>query len=146
MSAGAPSEVAATQLVLQFATGYMVSSALQAVVKLKIADELARGLRTAADLARAACVQEDALYRVLRALASVGVFEEKESRTFALNTAGELLRADVPAVRDLVLWLTDPFHVRVYGEMLHSIHTGRPAVDKIIEVDQWFIADGQMRR
>jgi hypothetical protein len=128
----APPDVAAAQLVLHFSTGYIVSSALQAVVKLQIADELAKGPRTAADLAHATRVQEDPLYRVLRALASVGVFEEKEPRTFALNTAAHLLRADAPgSVRDLVLWLTDPFHFRVYAEMLHSVQTGRPAVDKV---------------
>ena len=128
MSNDAPPEVAAAQLVLQCSTGYIASSALQAVVKLKIADELANGPRTAADLAQATGVQEDALYRVLRALASVGVFEEREPRTFALNMAAHLLRADAPgSVRDLVLWLTDPFHFRVYAEMLHSVQTGRPA-------------------
>jgi len=127
-----PPEVAAAQLVLQCSTGYIVSSALQAVVKLKIADELANGPRTAADLAQATGVQEDTLYRVLRALASVGVFEEKEPRTFALTMAAHVLRADTPgSVRDLVLWLTDPFHFRVYAEMLHSVQTGRPAVDKV---------------
>jgi hypothetical protein len=127
-----PPEVAASQLVQQFSTGYIISSALQVVAKLKIADHLAAGPRTAAQLAQAAHVQEDALYRVLRTLASVGVFEERDARTFALNMPADLLRADAPgSVRDMVLWMTDPFHFRVYAEMLYSVQTGRPAVDKV---------------
>jgi hypothetical protein len=70
--------------------------------------------------------------RVLRTLASVGVFEEQDGRTFALNAPADLLRADAPgSVRDMALWITDPFHFRVYAEMLHSVQTGRPAVDKV---------------
>ena len=124
MNAGVPPEAAATQLVLQCSTAYMVSSALQAAAKLKIADELADGPRTAADLARATRVDEDALYRVLRAPASIGIFEETGPRTFALKARAQLLRADAPgSVRDLVRWLRDPF-VRVCAEMLHSVRRG----------------------
>src|SRR3954464_13521959 len=87
-------EAAASQLLNQIATGYMVSAALQVVLKLEIADRLAAGPRSAADLAREAGVREDGLYRVLRALASVGMFEERPapagapaSRVFALTMA-----------------------------------------------------------
>src|SRR4051812_35797004 len=69
-------EVAASQLLNQVATGYMLSAALQVALKLEIADRLAAGPRPAADLAEEAGVREDGLYRVLRALASVGIFEE----------------------------------------------------------------------
>jgi hypothetical protein len=101
-----PADVPPSQLILQLSTGYIVSSALQVVVKLKVADELADGPRTAEDLARATGVQADALYRVLR--------------------------ADAPdRVREMVLWITDPFHYRVYAEVLHSVQTGLPAVDKV---------------
>jgi hypothetical protein len=82
MMSGRPStpnarpEAAAAQLLLQLATGHFLAAALQVVVRLGIADLLAGGPRTAAQLAGETGVQEDALYRVLRALASVGVFEE----------------------------------------------------------------------
>src|SRR5436190_19815283 len=84
-------EAAADQLLNQVATGYMVSAALQVALKLEIADRLAAGPRPVSELAREAGVAEDGLYRVLRALASVGIFEEQTgptgegSRTFALN-------------------------------------------------------------
>src|SRR6187397_2633946 len=84
-------EAAAAQLLNQIATGYMVSAALQVALKLEIADRLAAGPRPVSELAREAGVAEDGLYRVLRALASVGIFEERlgatgeASREFGLN-------------------------------------------------------------
>jgi hypothetical protein len=123
----------ATQLLLQLGTGYIASSALYIVTKLTIADKLARGPRTAAALAAEAGVQEDGLYRVLRALASLGVFEETSPRTFALNAAGDLLRTDRPdSIHRMALWLTDPFHFRVYAETMHSVKTGQPAAEKVV--------------
>jgi hypothetical protein len=85
-----------TQHVFQLATGYIVSTALQAAVQLRIADLLADGPRSTADLARECNVSEDPLYRVLRALASAGVFEEIDSRQFRLNPPAAMLRSDVP--------------------------------------------------
>jgi hypothetical protein len=123
------------QLLTQLATGYMASSALYAAVKLEIAERLAGGARNVAELAAEAGAREDALYRLLRSLASLGVFEETEPRRFAANPAAELLRADSrESVRDLVLWMADPFHFRVYAELLHSIRTGEPAVEKVTGV------------
>ena len=76
-SAAAPPQVPPVQILFQAGTGYIVSSAFYVAVKLEIADLLEKGPRTAADLAKAAGVNEDALYRVLRALSAVGIFEER---------------------------------------------------------------------
>ena len=118
----------------QIATGYMVSAALQVALQLEIADRLASGPRPVADLAREAGVTEDGLYRVLRALASAGIFEEQPgaadgaSRIFGLNVAGRMLCKGPGSMRDMGLFITSPTHFRVYSEMLHSVTTGQPAV------------------
>jgi hypothetical protein len=124
-------EVAAIQLLNQAALGYIVSAALNVALELGIADLLADGPRSTADLARNAGVREDGLYRVLRALASAGIFEERDTRTFALNTPAGMLRKGRASLHDLGLWMTDPFHFRVYAETLHSVKTGRPAAEKV---------------
>jgi hypothetical protein len=124
-------EGAAIQVLNQAALGYIVSAALNVALELGIADLLGNGPRSTVDLARDAGVQEDGLYRVLRALASAGIFEERENRTFALNTPGQMLRKGPASLHDLGLWMTDPFHFRVYAETLHSVKTGRPAAEKV---------------
>jgi hypothetical protein len=122
----------AAQLIFQLGTGYIASSALHVATKLTIADRLAQGPRTSAALAADSGVQEDALYRVLRVLASVGVFQETEPRTFALTPAAELLRTGQPAsLHPMILWMTDPFHFRAYAETMHSVKTGQPAAEKV---------------
>jgi len=126
-----PPEAAAAQLLNQIALGYVLSAALQVALDLEIADRLASGPRSAADLANDTSVTEDGLYRVLRALASAGVFDEQSPRTFALNVPAAMLKKGPASLRDLGLWMTDPFHFRVYAETLHSVKTGQPAAEKV---------------
>ena len=54
-----------------------------------------------------------------------------EARTFALNPPAAMLRKGPASLHDLGLWMTDPFHFRVYAETLHSVTTGQPAVEKV---------------
>lgn len=117
--------------VFQLGLGYILSSALQVAARLEIADRLAGGALPVEDLAAATDTDPDALYRVLRALSSAGVFDEVTPRRFGLNAAADLLRKDNPdGVHPMVLWMTDPFHFNVYAEALHSVRTGRPAIEK----------------
>ena len=125
-------EAAAAQLLTRIATGHIIASALQVLVRLGIPDRLSTRDRTAAELASETGVQEDGLYRVMRALASVGVLDETSPRRFALTPAGQLLRTGVPgSMRDMSLWITSPFHFRVYAELMHSVETGQPAAEKV---------------
>lgn len=133
----APSSEAArkpdpAELVFQLCTGYMASACIQVAAKLKIADLLANGPKSVQQLASAAGANEDRLYRVLRVLASVGVFTETSQRTFAITPTAEPLRSDAPnSIRNMVLWISSPFHFRTYSELLHSVKTGEITFDHI---------------
>jgi hypothetical protein len=116
----------AVQHVFQLMTGHIVASAVNIAAQLGIADRLANGPRTTADLARECSVDEAALYRVLRALASLGVFVEVAPRTFDLTPAGAALQ-DGP-VRSMALWIAGAFNLRVYANAMHSVKTGESAV------------------
>ena len=61
---------------MQFATGYMVSAALYTATQLGIPDLLKSGPKSSQELAASCGAEEDALYRLLRALSSIGVFNE----------------------------------------------------------------------
>ena len=118
------------QQILQLATGYMPSSALFAITSLNVPDFLKTGPQAVSTLAAKTGSNEDALYRILRALSSVGVFYENPARTFALTPISELLCTG-QRERDMVLWLSDPFHLQVYQEAAHAIHTGETVPEKI---------------
>ena len=123
----------AAQLLFQIGTGYIASAALQVATKLTIADRLAAGPKSSTALAAETGVNEDALYRVLRVLGMFGVFDERSPRTFALTPAGELLRTSVPgSMHPMAIWMTDPFHFRVYADTIHSVITGVPAGEKTV--------------
>jgi hypothetical protein len=121
-----------TEQLMQMATGYAVSSALYTVTKLGIADLLKNGAKSTRELAHDCGANEDALYRLLRALASVGVFSESSPRVFELTAVGEPLRADrEDSFRDMVLWMSDRFHFETYPEMIHAVKTGETVVEKV---------------
>ena len=121
------------QQVLQVATGYMASAALYVAVTLKVADQLSGGPKDVADLARTTGANEDALYRILRLLASLGIFADAGPRRFKLTPAADMLRKDVPgSLHGMALFLPDPFHFRAYADLMHSVMTGKPATDKTL--------------
>jgi hypothetical protein len=79
------------EVLWDFLRGATMTKALAIAVDLRIPEALADGPRPVAELARDARVDADALHRLLRALASDGVFEEREPGTFALNAGSEPL-------------------------------------------------------
>ena len=80
-------------LLWDFLRGAMTTKALAIAVDLGIPKALADGPRPVEELAREAGVDADALYRVLRALASDGVFAEREPGVFGHTEASERLLA-----------------------------------------------------
>jgi len=118
--------------VMQLASGMGFTAALQPIVRMGVPDVLASGPLPVSEIAAKTCSNTDALYRVMRLLASVGLFAELPGKTFALTSTSELLRSDVPgSMRNMVLWVSNKFHFQVWSEMAHSIQTGEPAVERV---------------
>ncbi len=117
---------------MQLTTGMVFTAALQPIARLKIADMLSEGPLPVSRLAAETATNEDALYRVLRLLASVGVFAELPGKIFAITPMSQLMRSDAPGtIRDLIVWISNPFHFEVHAELGHSLKTGDPAVEKV---------------
>ena len=132
--AESPARVAtnATEQLMQIATGFQLSACLYVAAKLNIADLLVPSGRSVEDLAASTGTNADALYRVLRALISVGIFAEPEPRIIALSPTAEPLRRDVPgSVHGLALWVADPFLIHIASDLLYSVETGKPAVEHL---------------
>jgi predicted O-methyltransferase YrrM len=110
--------------------GFSIMRSIAVAAELGIADRLADGPRTPAELARECGVLERPLYRMLRALAGEGVFVENVDGRFALTPLAELLRSDDPrSVREWAIALADlPYRASV--EMVHSLRTGESAFRK----------------
>ena len=122
---------------LQMAGGYCVPRCLHAVANLGVADALDDTPQTAVTLAAATGADSGALDRVLRLLSAYGVFEHRNG-LIAHTPASRLLRADHPqSMRALVRMFGLPALWAVVGELEHSIRTGAPCTDRVLEGGFW---------
>jgi hypothetical protein len=119
------------ELMNRMLTGYWISQALYVAAKLGLADLLTSGPRSADDLAQATKTDAPSLYRLLRALASVGVFADDGSHRFSLTPLAECLRSDVPGSQRALAIMSGEEHYRSWGDVLYSVQTGKPAFDKL---------------
>ena len=123
--------------------GIATTQSICAAAKLGIADLLADGPRPAQELAATAGADPSALYRLLRALASLGVFTETEPGTFALTPMAERLRADAPDSLRAAAIFTGDVAAPCWVELMHSLRTGEPAYERVfgLPIFEHFEAD-----
>jgi hypothetical protein len=122
---------------LQLISGYWISQSLYVAAKLGIADLLRSGPKTCEALAASTRTHAPSLYRVMRALSSVGVFRETDGGHFALTPLAEPLRTGEPAsMRALAVMLGEESY-RAWGELLHSVRTGAPAFERVLGLPRW---------
>ncbi len=112
-------------------TGYWISQAVYVAAELGLADLIKKGPQTPEQLAAATKTQPEALYRLLRALASLGVFREDEQQRFGMTPAAESLASDSPHSQRAVAIMMGEQHYACWGELLYSVRTGKNAFDKI---------------
>ena len=118
--------------------GFYVTQALHVAAELAIADALASGPRAAEDLAAGAGAHPESLYRLMRALASVSVLHEDESRRFSLTPVGECLRSDAkPSLHAWAKYVGRGEVWRSWGTLLQSVRTGHNAFRALHGVDVW---------
>src|SRR5215204_2907383 len=141
MTAGTTHEVPPPVAMMGLITGYWLSQAVGVVAQLGVADQLTTGARSSNDLARAVGADPQALYRVLRLLASIGVFTEVGPDRFGLTPLGETLTSDAPgSVRNFAITETAPGHWLPWGRLVASVRSGRPmARDALgMELFDWY--------
>ena len=117
---------------------YQVSQAIHVAAVLGIADRLAGGPRSSDHLAAETDTDPRSLYRLLRALAAVGVLREEESRRFSLTEVGDGLRSDADApIAGWAAMIGRPYYWQAWGALLHSVRTGENAFRHVHGTDPW---------
>jgi SAM-dependent methyltransferase len=110
--------------------GFMVSQCVYAAAKLGIADLLAGGSRRVEELADAAGVPADTLYRLLRTLAAYGIFAEGQERTFANSELSELLRDGPGSFREFAVVFGELIFP-AWAEPMRTFETGEPSFPRV---------------
>src|SRR5687767_5628642 len=119
-------------VLMHIASGAMIAQALGVAAELRIADLVHEGRRHADQLSEATGAHDRSLYRVLRSLASMGIFRETAPGIFENTPMSELLRSDIPnSMRNTVIFMAAPWHHGVFANMKHSVMTGETAWAKI---------------
>lgn len=107
-------------------TGVWQTEMIYAAAQLELADRLAEGPRSAAELADDTRADADALERLLRALSAVGIFARGRDGRYRLNRLAEPLRRDAPAsLRDMVLYGGSPHSMAAWRRFVDVVRTGR---------------------
>lgn len=109
----------------ELAFGAVTAAAVRAALRLDVADHLGESPQSAQDLAGSLHVDAVALRRLMRALASHGIFVEDADGRFSHNDASLLLRADAPrSMRDVSLWATEPWTWQVWPRLDDAVRHG----------------------
>jgi hypothetical protein len=123
------------QVVVQMSMGYQTAQALYVAARLGVADSLADGVKDGDTLAQWTGTHAPSLCRLLRLLASMGVFTEDEPGRFGLTALGASLRADIPeSARRRVLMFGQPWMWHPFMELFHSVQTGEAAFPRVYGV------------
>jgi hypothetical protein len=110
--------------------GDLLARAIHTVVELRVADALKDGPLGAEEVAARVGAHPQALYCVIRALASVGIFAEDDHHRFTLTPVGQPLRSDTPASqRELTLLHASEFIRRAKAGLPYSVRTGKTAFE-----------------
>src|SRR5580704_1468031 len=120
---------------IQMATAHWVSRLLQVAAQMDLADHLAESPKTAEELAQLTATDGRSLYRIMRTLASLGLFTEDADHRFSLTPLGEALKTGTPgSVRSSVLTLAGDLLTKSLDHLLYSVQTGKTGFENAFGV------------
>lgn len=118
--------------------GFQASQAINVAAALGLADRLRDGPRSSSELADSVGAHPDALHRLMRVLAAIGVLQPHGSGKFALSQTGEFLRSDVLGTCAPIARLFGRMNVwHAWGDLLHTVRTGDVAFDHVHGTNVW---------
>ena len=118
-------------LLNQLLFGKQMTYCLSGVARLGVADHMNATPMAVEDIAAKTGAHAPSLYRVMRMLASMGVFKEEQGKRFALTPAGELLKSDTPGtMRYFAMMFGDEWTTRAYEHFTECLRTGQDGVSR----------------
>lgn len=123
---------------LRMIRGFQISKMIYVAAQLGIADLVTTGAKTSDELAAATGTNAAALYRLLRALASIGIFAEDEQGRFGLTPLAQPLQKDAPnSMYAAALYHGDPIFQSVWNDLLNSVTTGEDGYQHLYGMSSW---------
>jgi hypothetical protein len=117
---------------LELIQGSMVTQAIYVAAELRVAEALREGPLEPAQIARRVQADPEALYRLLRLLASYDIFAEHKDGRFALTPMARALLADAPmSMRGIAVLSGHPIHWEDWAHLVEAVRTGEPSLPKL---------------
>ncbi len=126
-----PPEIAMLEQITTFWLGHAIHTAAY----FNIADKLVEKPKTVKELADEIQCHEDTLYRIMRLLASNGIFKETEYRKFGLTPMGKTLVSGDQSIKNMVMFQYSEYYQKAWSNIIHSVKTGQPSFESIYGVD-----------
>lgn len=131
-----PSNTPFQMTAMEWIHAYWMSRCVYVVAKLGIADLLKESPQHCDTLATVTNTNCDALYRILRALASVGIFAEIKPRYFGLTPLADSLQSNHPeSVRAMAILRGEEHYYKAWGDLMYSLQTGESAFERLYGMD-----------
>jgi hypothetical protein len=117
--------------VQEMANGYWMTQIVYATAKLAIPDLLASVPQGVDELAKATETNPSSLYRLMRALAGLGLARERPDGLFETTDLGRCLETGAPGgLRARAILNGDEWYP-AWGDLLESVRTGEPGFDRV---------------
>ena len=125
-------------VLLGYFQGGWIARCIHLAAILDLAGHLKNGPKSIQDLAEATEMHSSSLYRLLRALASLGIFTEAEPEVFAQTELSNALRFDLPgSLGYMAKWHGQEWLLKSWEHLEYSLRTGNPAVNHVYGTDIW---------
>lgn len=122
---------------MQIITGFWTSCCVYNAAKLDIANLVDKKPQTAPELAEIVHADAQSLYRVLRALASAGIFNENENGKFSNTPLSETLKSNIPGSMKAMAIAQLGDHYNAWGNLLYTIKTGKTSFNRMEGMSIW---------
>lgn len=118
--------------IVEMVQSFYVSKAIGVAAELNIAEFLSTHDKNISELAVLTNTDEESLYRLMRMLASQGIFKEKRNRVFSQNRLSKTMIDQTDSMRYMIMHLANPINWKLFNELNHVVNTGKNASEKIL--------------
>jgi SAM-dependent methyltransferase len=123
--------------VLRMGLGFEVTAVVAVTARMGLADHLAQGARTAAELAEATGANATTLRRFLRACVSIGLMDLEGEDHFTLTPVGACLRSDIRSMHGFAMGMGEPAHLRPFEHLYEGVMESRAVARDALGMEMW---------
>ena len=121
--------------IIEIVQGFYVTKAIGVAADLNLSEHLKNGPKSISELTKLTNSHEESLYRLMRMLASQGIFKEKSNRIFENNRLSKTLLNNPNSMRHMVIHQVSSINWKMFEQLDYTVKTGNNAAEKVLGMD-----------